>query len=528
LDLSSLADRARQQSLQQLFWLVRELKLIAPSQAKALLQNFSPKDLAQKMSESALPPIHHLFQYLIDLDFDNDFCRRVGECLDLSALSGQARQEGLQQMFWFMRDLRTIAPDLANHFEDTITPKGLVELFRDKRANAQSLNDFWRVCRSEFFQQVLAKFKLGEILEIFNRSKLANIGSLLEYRYYALKEIYPDFAQQYLPARLAEAAIADIGKFITRIQRVRDEGESLAQDALELFLRCDMTARVAKSDVEGIAELLYRAYTVDADFSRRLLELPGMPEAIEEGLKHSGIYGMQLLLHDLGEIATDAEIASDLLKRVGNVMRSMDLTNLMAVVEIGDLEYFLDNVLIYVDVELAREYSRKVDAQERGEKIGKATFEELSRFLWSLVHISGTDVRTLDEPLILERLHNEWSVNCGHCFYMLGVIATARPNPINHLNVPSVDKRQVSGELIEWLIQAINEEKPYLFALTLRGLRAWNEGWFREIVRQLQHEFQRNWQTQLQCLAILQSARSHALTEKSQIVLDECMMILKR
>jgi len=519
LDISALAIRAQQESLQPLFWLVHALKVIAPSQAKALLDTFSPKDLAQKMSKGDLSSTHKLFQYLDELGYDTTSRRHVAESLDLSALATRAKQEGLQQPFWLMRGVKTVAPKQAINFENILTPRGLAEMFRDKEATAKNLQQFSDVCSRGFFQQFFKQFKPGEISDIFSRSKLANVGSFLEYRYYAFSAAYADFANLHLPAKLAEAPIVDIGKFIARIQKVLEEGEQLARDALELLLTVDLTARVTKSDVEGIAGLLYSAYTVDADFSRRLLELPNMPDAIEQGLKHSGIQGIQLLLHNL------SEIAPDLLQRIGGALHSLDLTNRLAGAEIGDIAHFLWNIYSHVDAELAREYCQVVDAQARREQIRKATLDELGRFLWNLVHISGTDVQTLDEPLILERLHVECSMDFPQCVYVLGIIATARPNAISSLDLPTVDFAQVSEELTEWLAQAVDEEKPYLFALTLRGLRALNERWSDKIIA----KFQRDWQTKLRCLALLNDAKSQAVvTEKSRMLLEEYFMKLSK
>ena len=165
-----------------------------------------------------------------------------------------------------------------------------------------------------------------------------------------------------------------------------------------------------------------------------------------------------------------------------------------------------------------------MDVQARKKQLREATLEELSRFLWNLVHISGTDVRTLDEPLILERLHGEWSMGFSQCVCILGIIATARPNAISSLNLPAVNFAQVSGKLTEWLVQAVDEERPYLFALTLRGLWVLNERWFSEIVA----KFQRDWKTKLRCFTLLENAKSQAVTEKSRMLLEEYLMKLSK
>jgi hypothetical protein len=236
LDIKDLANLVRQASPQHLVWSLREFGAVAPERAKALLDTFSPADLAEKMRGTNLSSLSHLLQYLDKLGYDVSFREQVTKALDLSALAAKAKEGSPQRLYWLLRDLKAIEPGLAVQILTMITPEGLAKIFRERKSKAKDIEHLLEVCDRDFAKLFLKQFSPDEIADIFQRSPLRHVGILLQYRYYLLAEPYAVFTARYLPKRLEEAPREDIEKFIRRLKSVPGEGARLAQEALELLV----------------------------------------------------------------------------------------------------------------------------------------------------------------------------------------------------------------------------------------------------------------------------------------------------
>lgn len=518
LQLGPLAARLEEANPETFYWFLLAFIDAAPKRAKLLLDKFPAEVLPQKMGCESFSRINSLFESLKKLGYDAAFRRRVAKSLDLTRLLTQVQHESLQKLYWVLRALKAAGPELAEHFLMQIGPDELADVFRDQGGTAGDLSHLLSVSRRGFSRSFLSQFSLDEVAAILARSPLGEVGALMERYYGSFRQSYALFASKHLPGRLVEEGIDEVGKFIARLQRQPEEGKRLAAAALQLLLTTDLTVRVAETDVEPLAALLFNAHSVDSGYSQRILAALAPSAAVEKALQHSGIRGIQLLLRNL------SEMDPAFVPTIGESLRTVDLTDRMAEAEIRDLGHFLWNVWTSVGTELAQEYCRTVDARLRPQQIANADLVELGNLLWNLVHLSDAeDLRILAESVLLERLQDEWGNRPGPCARILGIILVVRPSTAKELRLPSFDFERMSEMLRQWLTELLNEGHPYGLAQTVKGLQGLDERRATDIVRKA---FRQESLVD-ECLGLLREAIGQAVTPRSRAVLEEAIRLLQ-
>lgn len=456
----------------------------------------------------------------VRLGYPEGWRHEVAKALNLASLADRAQYLKLQSLYWLLLELKSAAPELPDLLLTHITSRGLAKMFREQESTVQDLQGFYKVSKKGFMESFLHELGDEEIIAMFNRSKLGEIGNLLEWRFSFFKQVYATFAAKgFLRDKLGTEQIKEIGKFIIRLQRIPREGQQLAMEALEVVLETDLTIRVAEADAEQLALLLLNAHSVGPVYPERILASLAQGRAVRECLEHSGIRGIQLLLHNV------AEMASRFLPSISEPLRTMDLTDRIGIAQIKDLTHFLWNVHIYVGADLAQTYCRIVDAQLRPEQTASADLIELGGFLWNLVHISDMeDLQTLEKPALRERLRREWGNYPGPCIGIFGIFAVVRVNYIEDLNLPPLNFEQVPEMLTAWLTKLLSDKRPYTFALAVKGLQVLNERHGLEIVRSTLCQES----TLLECLKLLQEALEQAVTPRSRQVLEEAIRFVQQ
>lgn len=488
--------------------------------ARMVLGDLPAPWVADRLTFLSLPSIEEWIGRLsVKLGYSPAWRRQFAEALDPEVLAVRARVTSLQHLYWTLRYLRTLTPEQASCVLTHITPPGLAKMFREQGATVGNLLDFYKVCDRDFMQSFLRELGDQEIIIIFRRSRLGEIGSLLEWRFRHFEGPYSIFAtRSFLRDKLATEEISEIGKFIARLQRIPKEGERLTAQALKLLWKTDLVDRLALTDAEPLALLLLNAHPVDPTYSERILDTLTSNRGVDGVLKRSSIRAIQLLLHNV------SELAPAFLPKIGQSLRTVDLSDQIAVANVKDLGHFLWNVR-GCDVELAQNYCQIVDAQLRSEQIASADPVELAGFLWNLVHISDLEVlQTLSKPALQERLHNEWKLHPGPCAQILGILVMVRPDATRDFTLPTLSLDQMSEMLAEWLIRLVNERHPYAFALTMKGLRVLHECRATEIVQNAIHQ-----KSAIdKCLELLREAKEQCVTPRSGAVLQEAIVFIQQ
>lgn len=518
-DLDDLVEMALKENPQYLYWFIDAFIDIDKERAKLFVDKLSPERLGRIFSVQHLFLIHRGLNLLKNLGYDLAFCKRFVTMFDITSLFINAKDLSLLNLYWILRYLKDVDPEFVEQFFKNITPAGLADMFRNKQGTAQNILDFLRVSDPQFKREFMRQLGDEEIVAIFRRSKLGEIGTLQENYFRQLEQPYSIFAAQSLHNLLAKQEISEIGKFIARLQRVPKQGQRLAVQALELLLKTDLAHRVAESEIEDFSLLLFNTYSVNPNYPNRILSALAPSNAVEKSLQHSGIRGIQLLLSNL------SKMAPEFLPRITKSLQTLDLSDKIMESEIIDLGYFLWNIRAYVGVELAQNYCRIVDSKLRSEQIADANLTDLGSFLWNLVHISDMDeLRTLNMPVLKERLLKEWETNPGQCISIFGIIVVTCPESSTYLNISALDIDRMSGRLTVWLTEQLNAGHPYTFVLTVKSLQVLDECRTVEIVRNslLKESIMDKYLKQIR------EAMAKAVTPRSKAVLEDNIKFIQQ
>jgi len=519
LDLGELASSLRQASAYSLNWVFRLYRAAARERAKFLLEALSPDLLAEKIRHQDPRTAERWFRWMKQVGCSAAFCADVANGLDMSLLHARTQKTSLQSLYWLLRQLKAVAPEAKERLLRQLTPAGVAELLGDREARVQDLQHFYGVCSPRFANEFASQLSLQEVVAIFARSSLREIGAFVEHRYHRYREPYSVFARHHLSRRLAVEGIDEIGKFLTRLQRVPNEGNRLGADVLELLLATDLTVRVAEQDVAAFALLLVNAGGLDPRYVERLLTAVAPSKALEEALTHSGIRGIGLLLDSL------SETAPTYLPRIGQSLTTADLRARMAEAEAVDLGHFLWNVYAHLGPELARTYCRTADAVYGPDQLAKSDLDGLGLFLWNLVTISDLDgFRTLSQPGLHQRLMEDFEFQPGPCCRLLGIIAVGLPRVAGDLELGSLDFEGGQEKLANWLVELVERHHPYIFALTVKGLQTLRPGVGERMARQVLVRAS----LVDEAMALLSGARDVAGPPRSTNVLDECIALLQQ
>jgi len=549
-DVEELARRcAPVDSLQTLFWLVRGVKNISPEQARRLLEAIPVQVLADRATESDFGSVHNIVRYLQELDYPTTQLEELVELINMEKLAKAAEARSFQSLMWLVRTVKDISPEQAkrlleaipvqvladraaqsdlgsvgifvHYLQDLNYPpirsKALVQsidmkdLAREATVNAINL---FLVSTKDLGHRVMEQLSAKDVLTIFDRSPLGQVGNAVLYQYYHFEEGYALFQEEKLAGKSATEPLDEIGKFIARVHQRRGVGGRLAREALDLLVNADLSERIASTDLEQFAVLLYNANAVDSKYPPQLLVPLGQPEILRAAIENSGIRGIELLIYNV------AHMDERYLQDIQQTLRTVDLTEKLAIADVGDLDYFLWNVFAYVDKDLSREYCRITDRQRRSERLREAPLDALCRFSWNLTHISDLPkLQTMDDLALKERLISAWESEIGLGAELLGIIATTQPDICEEIQLQPINV-QIQGEnLADWLTQAIEGGNPYPLSLTLRGLRVYDEQQAQAVARR--------------CLPmvnvhqLLEDAMASVVTPRSVMLLEETLQWLE-
>jgi hypothetical protein len=481
LDLDILMESMLKARPQQFVWFLRDFITIDKERSKLLIYKLPPEEIGKKFNGQPLSIINYLFLSISKIDPDPIFMRRITNIFDQTTLFNKIQDSSLQNIFWALRRFNDVSPELSRSILSHITPAGLAERIRTDQGTVQNIMDFIRVSDIKFRQEFLQHVNDEEIFTIFERSKLGEIGTLLENYFYIFELSYSIFAIQKLPNMLAKQELCEVSKFIKRIQSVPKKGQHLAAQILDLFLKTDLTDRVINSDVEQLALLLDNS-SFSASYPNKILSAVTTNGAVEKSLPHSGIRGIQLLIRNL------SSVAPKFLPIISQSLQTLDLSDQIKEAEIKDLGHFLWNIQANLGAELAQKYCRIIDANIQSKQIANSTRFELGGFLWNLVHISDMkEFRILSMPVLSERLKENWEEDPSQCISIFGIMATVNPEAVKKINFLSIDIKSISDKLVIYLTKNINLKPPhpYLFALTIKGLQILDEKRTTEIIQNI-------------------------------------------
>jgi hypothetical protein len=233
------------------------------------------------------------------------------------------------------------------------------------------------------------------------------------------------------------------------------EGRNLAYEVYDLLMTMDLSERIANSDLAGFSVLLHTTRTFDEAYLPQLLVPLGQPHILSTAIKKSSIKGIGLLIYQVAQI--DKRYLQD-------IQRNLEISHVvdeLAMAPIGDIGHFLWNVFEYIDPNLAQECCRVVDDQQRSRQLRKAPLEDLCLFLWNLIQISDFPlIKTLDNPIVEERLVDAWSSDIGLGAQLLGILAIGRPKVTRNVLLPPIEikgqKELLLTGLQEWLERSIH------------------------------------------------------------------------
>ena len=302
IDLNQLTRQSETATLQQLSWLLYILNSISPAQAGALLKNFPMPALAAKATRSNVSSIEQILAYMQKFGCSTTQVEQFTQALDVGQLVQQAEKENVQHLYWLLHSLKKIAPVLADRFLEVLTPAGLASLCRVKKVSIAAIGQFRKVTTTAFWRLFLRQFSTQEIATLCDRSPLGALGMFVKHTYFSIQPGYALFQEQFLRARLSTESLAEIGKFIHRIQEVPGQGIVLACNALDLLVTVDLSKQIAESDLLAFAHLLHNARAIDTRYALRLLVPLEQAKIVQAAIERSEVSSIQRFIHNVAEI----------------------------------------------------------------------------------------------------------------------------------------------------------------------------------------------------------------------------------
>lgn len=512
LDVDELVQQSERASLslQRLSAIIRILKVTSPVQAKALLVGIPIYLLAQKANKSNISSIEQIIGYMEEFGFSSLLIESFIEALDVEQLIERAGAENLQHLYWLLRAFQKLAPAKALAVVEKITPTGLATLCSMKEASLSDIQQFAKVVPKHFWRRLLHEFSASDIAEACNRSALGTVGSFIQHEYGFLQRGYLLFQKLFLRSRLETESLHEIGKFLHRLQSIPRWGRVLALNALAVLATTELSERVANADVEQYALLLHNAHAIDGNYPVQLLAPLYEVEALRIMLARSTIHGIQMLIHNVA--LRDADTDGGPLQSVRQGLQAASLSNALEQAALKDIGRFLWNIYMHIDPLLAQEYCQQVDRQQRSAQLESASLDELSLFLWNLASISASStLTTFSDPVLKQRLAQVWRTDIGPAATLLGTLAVARSGIELSETLSSMRGRQ--EQLATYLRLCLSEQRPYILALTILGLRVYNEEGAQTIIkRYLPAE---------ETMRVLLSTQRASRTARSLILLNE-------
>lgn len=513
IDMRKLAQLMEIRILQDLYWFVRRLRDISPTQAKELLENIPIQVLITKANVSDLATVSGIILILQELEYPPDQLQLLVESIDMEQLAQRVATQSLQKLYWLIRGIIKISPKAVNQLLKAITPVGLASICRSQQMTVLEFQSLRHYLPKAFWRQFVNHFTDQDVADMAGRSSLSYTGSFFRYRLPYYKQSYALFREQYLLEKLATESIGEIAKFIYRIGQVPGEGTELAYEVLDLLIKIDLSERIASGDLMGLSLLLYTVKEIGETYLSQFVFLIDQYSIINEALSNSTIHGIQSLIYNI------SNLDKQYLQVLQQGLQNIDLTDKLQHADLRDIANFLWNIYVHIDSALGQKYCKLVDAQQRSDQLSKVSLDDLCRFLWNLANISNLGhLQTFNDPVIEERLRAAWVSEIGLGAELLGIIAIAG-SLSKDIPFSLIETQKHKENLVHWLEQNIQEKHPHILALTLYGLRTYNESVAESVAKE--------------CLNIsnashlLKSAEEVAITPLTVALLQETFEWLK-
>jgi hypothetical protein len=518
IDMQQLSRRSERRGLQPLVSLLRVLKRISPAQAKALIDTLPMPVLAAKVSVGNMSSVEQFIGFMQELGYPASHIERFFETLDMSSLVQRTQKERLQRLYWLLRALYKISPSMAEAYLDALTPAGLASLCQLKEADIAEIGQFRKVSSRPFWRLFLRQFSAQEIAVICNRSPLGEIGTFLQYEYFALAPAYVLFEAQFLASRLTTEPLDEIGKFIHRVQQIPSQGNSypapgsvLTVNLLNKLVNVDLAARIANNDLQPFALLLHHAQSIDVAYTARLVVPLAQSEIVQAAFQYSSIGSIQMLIYNLSPVIDGNQ---EYVQAIRQALQHIDLGAQLGKATLKEIGLFLWNIYAYIDQSLAQELCQVVDGQMTSQQLEQASLTDLCFFLWNIVSTSNAPaLHVLDDPVIEKRLNTAWAEETGLGAVLIGIISFTRPSIVADVFLPRNLEPAPQAQLTDWLTTSAERQNPYMLALAWRGLRIFDEEVAQAIARV--------GLSVTKMRQVLLSARSSAITPHSILLMDE-------
>lgn len=500
-------------NLTYLYRILRLLQEIVPAQAELFLRKIDQAILVQRAFTGTINLVQQLIEMMRELNLSSQYIEHFIEMIGVEWFVQKAEKENIQHLFWLLRTFQRVAPALANALLEGLTPARLAEICRSKEVSIGMVGQFNKITNKQFWQQFLRHFSPQDMAVIFNRSPLSAIGSFLKPRYYYFRQSYQLFRDNFLAERLQTEPLEEIGKFLARVRYMPEVGDELVYDVVSLLMRVDIVERVANTDMQQFALLLYNAGSVHKSYLLRLMAPLEQPAVVRTALEKSELEGIQILIHNVANIDSAPEKRYVQALHLG--LKEVDLRNTIAVAQITQIANFLWNVYTHIEQELAQEYCCFVDMQDWTAQLRSVPFVDLYAFLWSLIAINaGTEpLHTLDVPVIQERMEVAWQGECGQAAMLLGVLLMGQSSLIHQYVIPEISMPEQCEQMRSWLVDCLDRREPFVLALTLYGLQACNQPALEDFVRRTL-PVERMEKILLEARGVARTRRSNALLEE--------------
>ena len=512
LDMQKLAQQCERISLQSLFWTFHTLEKISVSQTRALLSLLPIWMLATKASVSNLGSIDQIVQLMQRFEYTREQMAEFVEALDIEQIAQRARQGNLRRLASLLRTLKSISSTSVTNLLEILNPADIAQLCHIQETSLEDLEQLRKASTKGFWEAFLRDCSPEDIATIFRSVPLGRVGTFLLYQYmfHTVQEGYAHFQERFLREQLTTESLNELGEFLDRIAGIRQVGQQLARNALDLFMTTDIAERIAHTELRQFALLLHHVRSINVVHLSALLAPLRQPAILRNALTTSDIQGIQLFIFNIANIDTSY------LPVIREGLLSSNLSEKLEYTPLKDAGLFLWNTYRYIDEDIARIYCEYMDTRLKTQQVNEASPEHLCFFLWNLTSISASkEVQVFKNAHIHQLLVEGWSNEIGWRMVLLGIAAMAY---VASDNIRTQSLLVQETALGRWF--TVNGHNPYFLALALQGLRRYDERVTHTIIpKVLPVE---------DALHKLKSARPSAITPRSIQLIEDTTQWLER
>lgn len=298
---------------------------------------------------------------------------------------------------------------------------------------------------AKFLKSYNQKTTAQDLALMMNKSFLPTIGQLVHDNYSYYKDSYKLFYKQFLPQKLSRVSWKQTTIFLKWLKQIPEVGNTLMVDVLDIVItNSDLLSKIVHGTLADVTHLLREVSTLQGShLSKRELYFSAIRQ----------------------------------------VLLTVDLTNILREAKLYELGLLIQYVFEYVDEHLARKYCRLIDRDLDSKTLFDAPAEDLIHFLWRLTIFSDLpQLHILDNPALLKRMTEIWSVRIEQGARLLGIIVITKPEILGvvQLSPLTVEMRNF---LSRWLPKRVEKQSSDILVLFFHGLRAYNEADARKAAR---------------------------------------------